>query len=171
MSSYRTNCRSSISCIDLHVKEFGWIRLQLLVQLYWPSSEWVSIGPITGPRSSVSTFSLISSYRPNYRSSISCIDLQLNKFVLAQLQVLNQLLDLLSDRVRIGPITCPRSAVLNIQVTEFVLHAYQTLECSISAWILKTNCSMKKIKIGECHAKACWFLRLWYKYELRKYSH
>ena len=27
------------------------------------------------------------------------------------------------------------------------------------------------IKIGECHATAYGFLRLWYKYELRKYSH
>ena len=53
----------------------------------------------------------------------------------------------------------------------FGYHAYQTLECSTSGWILKTTALWRKSKIGKCHATAYGFLRLWYKYELRKYSH
>ena len=52
-----------------------------------------------------------------------------------------------------------------------LFHAYQTLECSTSGRILKTTALCRKLKIGEYHATAYGFLRLWYKYELRKYSH
>ena len=42
----------------------------------------------------------------------------------------------------------------------------------LNVWLnIKNNCSMKKKKIGECHATAYGFLHLWYKYEPRKYSH
>ena len=43
----------------------------------------------------------------------------------------------------------------------------------LNIWLnIKNNCSMKQMKkIRECHATAYGFLRLWYTYELRKYSH
>ena len=38
----------------------------------------------------------------------------------------------------------------------------------LNIWLnMKNNCSMKKIKIGERHATAFGFLRVWYKYKLR----
>ena len=51
-------------------------------------------------------------------------------------------------------------------------HAYQTLKCSTSGWILirsilKTTALWRKSKIGKCHATTYGFLRLWLKYELR----
>ena len=46
-------------------------------------------------------------------------------------------------------------------------HAYQTLECSTSGCILKTNPPGRESKIWECHAADYAFLPLWYKFEVR----
>ena len=50
-----------------------------------------------------------------------------------------------------------------------ICHAYQTLECSTSGWILKTI-TPEETGIGECHATDYAFLRLWYKFKVRKFS-
>ena len=49
-------------------------------------------------------------------------------------------------------------------------HAYQTLECSTSGWILKTIRPGRESKIGEWHTIDYAFLRLWYNFEVRKFS-
>ena len=50
------------------------------------------------------------------------------------------------------------------------MHTSQTLECSTSGRILKTIRLGREPKIGECHATDYAFLRLWYKFEVRKFS-
>ena len=54
------------------------------------------------------------------------------------------------------------------------IHQYTPTKQSIlNIWLnMKNNCSMRNIKNHgmSCNSLACWFLRLWYKYELRKYS-
>ena len=45
------------------------------------------------------------------------------------------------------------------------------IQCSTHGCILKTTAPGEEPEFGECHATAYAFLRLWYKFEVRKISH
>ena len=51
-----------------------------------------------------------------------------------------------------------------------IFRTHRTLKCSTSGWILKTTPPGRESKIGECHATDYAFLRLWHKFEVRKFS-